>query len=107
MKKIFEQKEFVFEKFTDATTIDHIKKLIIEANELKKATLHEHPDKLILDEYADCLLCVFGAAAKEGFSYNDLVVACNEKIGINLKREWIKLSDGTYQHLTKTVKIIK
>ena len=83
--------QFAVKTFPDAGSIEHLKKLKIEADEAI-----EEPKDII--EYADCLLALFGAAYKAGFSYNQLIEASKTKFEIVKSRKWEKLSDGTYQH---------
>jgi predicted house-cleaning noncanonical NTP pyrophosphatase (MazG superfamily) len=84
--------EFVFNTFPDASCNDHLKKLKIEADEAMQ-------DNRESSEFADCLMAVYGAAAKAGFSYEELIHAGFEKLKINKTREWKRLDDGTYQHI--------
>jgi hypothetical protein len=84
--------EFVFKTFPDASSNDHLKKLKIEADE----AMQDNRDS---SEYADCLMAVYGAAAKAGFSFNELLRAGFKKLEINKTRKWERLSDGTYQHI--------
>lgn len=83
--------EFAYKAFPDATSIEHLKKLKIEADEAI-----EEPKNIF--EYSDCLLALFGAAHKAGFSYDQLLEASQSKFEIVKTRNWEKLSDGTYQH---------
>jgi hypothetical protein len=79
--------------FPDAGTIDHIKKLQQEAEEV----IQEPSD---ITEYADCVIALFAGAWKSGISFNELVEAVDQKLEVNKKREWMKLPDGTYQHVS-------
>lgn len=83
--------EFAYKAFPDATSVEHLKKLKIEADEAI-----EEPKNII--EYSDCLLALFGAAHKAGFTYDQLLEASQSKFEILKTRNWEKLSDGTYQH---------
>jgi hypothetical protein len=84
--------DFVFKTFPDASSNDHLKKLKIEADE----AMQDNRDS---SEYADCLMAVYGAAAKAGFSFDELIRAGFEKLEINKTRKWERLKDGTYQHI--------
>jgi len=93
MNKIFrEMGEFSTEVFHDATSSDHINKLKIEADEI----LSDPGD---LFEYSDCLLALFAAAYKAGFTYENIEDASRIKLEILKSRKWGKLDDGTYQHI--------
>ena len=83
--------KFAVEQFPDAGSIEHLKKLKHEADEAIA-----EPQNLV--EYADCLLALFGAAYKAGFTYEDLLKASEGKFEIVKKRNWKRLDDGTYQH---------
>lgn len=77
--------------FPDASTIDHIKKLKDEADEVIK----EPSD---IEEYADCVIALFAGAWKAEITFNILVGAIDQKLEVNKKREWVKLPNGVYQH---------
>lgn len=83
--------EFAVKAFPEAGSIEHLKKLKYEADEAIQA-----PKDII--EYSDCLLALFSAAYKAGFSYNQLIEASKSKFEILKSRKWEKLPDGTYQH---------
>ncbi len=93
MESIYDKMgSFAARKFADATAIDHLEKLRQEAQEAKEA-----PEDIT--EYADCLLCLFGAATKRGFTYQQLLKATADKLFIVENRVWKKKEDGTYQHV--------
>lgn len=87
--------EFATDKFPDATAADHLLKLKGEAQEAIDAPQDS-------SEYADCLLCLFGAAYKAGFSLHDLIYAAEEKF--NIVQNWqivfakIKLTKPQFFH---------
>lgn len=87
---------FAAKTFYDATAVDHLEKLKQEAQEAK-----DKPNDI--EEYADCLLCLFGAATKAKFTFNELLEATINKLFIVENREWKKKPDGTYQHIEKQV----
>lgn len=93
LELLYEQMgEFAYKAFPDATSIDHLQKLINEAKEAK-----ESPNDI--NEYADCLLSLFAAAYKAGIKIIPLLVASGCKLEVCKKRKWVKLEDGTYQHI--------
>jgi hypothetical protein len=55
--------------FPDAGPVEHLKKLIAEANEAIQA-----PDDI--EEYADCLMCLFAAALKPEFQLMIWLLRC-------------------------------
>jgi predicted house-cleaning noncanonical NTP pyrophosphatase (MazG superfamily) len=83
--------KFTVEKFPDAGSVEHLKKLKHEADEAIA-----EPQNLV--EYADILLALFGAAYNAGFTYEQLLEASEGKFEIVQKRNWKRLDDGTYQH---------
>jgi len=93
MNQIFkEMGEFSVDVFHDASSIEHIKKMKIEADEVIL-------DPSDLFEYADCLLAFFAAAYKAGFTYENIEDASRIKLEILKTRQWHKLDDGSYQHI--------
>jgi len=94
MKEIYEKMgKFAVDVFYDSTSIGHLKKMKDEADEAI-----ENPDDIF--EYADCMLALFAAAYKSGFSFEDISNATKEKFEILKTRKWTKDSDGTYQHIS-------
>jgi len=87
-----EMGRFSWITFPDATSVEHLKKLKQETDE----TINSPDD---ISEYADCLLTLFGAAYRQGFTYGELMNATRKKLEIVKKRKWKKMSDGTYQHI--------
>jgi len=52
-----------------------------------------------LTEYADCLHLIFDAADRDGFSLEDVLTACEEKLKVNMQRVWPKgSSDSPVEH---------
>jgi hypothetical protein len=94
MKNLYESvKIFCFKKFPDASNIDHLRKLNDETMEAIETPFD-------IEEYADCLIALLGAANKSGFNYDELLKASKEKLFICEKRKWKKLKNGTYQHIS-------
>jgi len=51
-------------------------------------------------EFADCFILLFGAAASDGMTYEDVCNAINEKMGINYQRKWGKPDvNGVVNHI--------
>jgi len=67
--------------FPDADSVAHLFKLKDETDEAIKT-----PNDIM--EYADCLMAIFGASYKAGFTYDELMSACKDKLAI------IKLVNG-------------
>ena len=87
-----EMGEFSVKTFTGATAKGHLRKLKEEADEAIE-------DPTDIKEYADCLMALFGAAYKAGFTYDALIQAGKEKLEINKSRKWVKLENEIYQHV--------
>ena len=87
-----EMGEFSVKTFTGATAKGHLRKLKEEADEAIE-------DPTDIKEYADCLMALFGAAYKAGFTYDSLIQAGKEKLEINKSRKWVKLENEIYQHV--------
>lgn len=84
---------FAVKTFPDAGSIEHLKKLKHEADE----AIAEPQN---VEEYADMLLALFGAAEKAGITHKQLIEASEGKLEVVKTRTWVKLPDGTYQHCT-------
>jgi len=84
--------EFSIDVFHDSSGVDHLKKLKIEADEAI-----DQPDDII--EYADCLLALFAASSKAGFTFEELLQASEEKLEVVKTRKWKKGDNGLYQHI--------
>jgi hypothetical protein len=94
METFLNMGKFSVEVMPDATSIGHLRKLKKEADEAI-----EDPKDIF--EYADCLLALFAAAYKSGFSFEDLAIASEQKLEILKTRKWKKTDDGLYQHIKK------
>lgn len=86
------------ETFGSATTLSKINHLEEEVMELKMDVSLNNPNKRI--EFADCFILLFGAAAFDGMSYQDIQDAVREKFEINKKRKWGKPDqNGVVNHI--------
>jgi len=95
MKEVYyKMGEFSVDVMPDATPIEHLLKLKHEAQEAI-----DEPGDIV--EYADCLLALYAAAYKSGFTYEELRKAGEEKIEVLKTRKWRRIEDGTYQHIKK------
>jgi len=93
MKEIYEgMGKFSTEVFHDSTSVGHLMKLKIEADEAI-----EQPDDIF--EYADCMLALFASIYKAGFTFDDITKASKEKLEILKTRTWGINDDGMYQHI--------
>lgn len=87
------------ETFGKASGLSKINHLVDEIEELRiDITFGNNEDKRL--EFADCFLLLFGAAASEGMSYEDIVNCIDEKMEINKKRKWGKPNaNGVVNHI--------
>ena len=107
-----EQFEFITqwqkETFGEATALSKINHLILEVDELKEELLNQQGREQLFKEagvslereYADCFLLLFGSAAANGMSYEDICNCIDEKMEINKKRKWGKpQANGVVNHI--------
>lgn len=86
------------ETFPQATADSKIAHLQEEVDELAVDVHIQAPDRRL--EYADCFLLLYGSAAADGMSYDDIIAAIQEKFEINKKRTWGKPNEnGVVNHL--------
>jgi len=50
-------------------------------------------------EWADCMLLLLDAAWRKGWTMDDLLEFCIQKLEINKKRKWKKKANGVYNHI--------
>jgi len=87
------------EKFPNATPLSKIAHLAEELQELVSDLKTKAPERRL--EFADCFFLLFGAAAADGMSYDDIVSAILEKWNINKVRKWGKPdADGVVRHIS-------
>ena len=86
------------ETFGQATPLSKLAHLAEEVTELRLAIDFDKSDKKL--EFADCFFLLFGAAAADGMSYEDVCAAIDEKFEINKKRKWGKPdANGVVNHI--------
>lgn len=84
--------------FPTATALSKIYHLEQEIIELKKELEADNENKLF--ELADCFLLLFGAAAKAGMKYDDIIECIDNKMQININRKWGKPDEnGIINHV--------
>ena len=89
------QKETFGVQFTPLSKIAHLAEEIQEL----VADLQENSPYTRL-EYADCFILLFGSAAANGMTYEDICNAINEKMIINKARKWGKPNEqGVVNHI--------
>lgn len=86
------------ETFGQATPLSKLAHLKQEIEELEKDICEVNPKRHL--EYADCFFLIFGAASADGFSYEDIISAIDEKFAINKSRKWGKPdANGVVNHI--------
>lgn len=84
--------------FPQGTSLSKLAHLKQEVQELENDLKTNNPEKRL--EFADCFLLLFGAAASDGMTYEDICNAIQEKHEINLKRKWGKPDEnGVVNHI--------
>ncbi len=85
------------ETFGQATPLSKIAHLAEELQELVADLKSDNPERRL--EYADCFFLLFGSAAADGMTYEDICSAIQEKFEINKARKWGKPdSEGVVRH---------
>lgn len=98
-RELFEEiKKWQEETFGEATPLSKISHLQHEVEELAYDVKYNHPTKRL--EFADCFLLLFGAAASDGMTYEDIEMCIREKFNINKQRKWGKPdANGVVNHI--------
>lgn len=87
------------ETFPKATTHSKLTHLIDEIDELHLSITHNNGLEKRL-EFADCFFLLFGAAASDGLTYDDICNAIQEKFEINKLRKWGQPNEnGVINHI--------
>ena len=94
-KKVVEWQKKTFPNATALSKVAHLQE---EVEELSDDLLTDNPDRRL--EYADCILLIFGSAASDGMTYEDICNALDEKMKINKARKWGKPDkNGVVNHV--------
>lgn len=88
--------------FTKATAESALHHLAAEVKELQAEFFSKDRVKQRRSEFADCFLLLFGAAHKDGMSYNDICEAIHEKMLVNMNRQWGEPNEKGYVEHIKT-----
>ena len=95
-EEIVDWSQETFGNNSERGPIGPLKHLIKEAGEAIEA-----PKDIL--EYADCQILVWDAAARAGFSYDELIAAVTAKFAMLKHREYPKTSDGEIsEHVKET-----
>jgi NTP pyrophosphatase (non-canonical NTP hydrolase) len=96
-----ERLQWSLKTFPEATPISSLRKLEKEMEEVEQHLNdpgHFDRDELI-EEYADCLMCLFDSAGRLGIPISEITAAFAIKLIKNKNRKWIKNPDNTYSHI--------
>lgn len=85
--------------FKDATPESSLIKLKDEIDEVYIELVKKQDRDHLMEEYADCLMCLFDSAGRAGITVHDLTEAFEKKLIKNKSRRWLKNPDNTYSHL--------
>jgi NTP pyrophosphatase (non-canonical NTP hydrolase) len=86
------------ETFGQSTPLSKLAHLEEEVRELASDIATNNPERRL--EYADCFLLLFGCAAADGMTYQDVCNAIKEKLTINQTRTWgVPDKNGVIKHV--------
>lgn len=94
-------KQFVTEIFPESDPITTLEKLKTEIKELEQELDNPINEQALLEEYADCIICLLTSALQVGYSEKEILEKLYYKISKNMAREWKYNGDGTYSHIKK------
>lgn len=84
--------------FPEQPTLAKISHLAAELQEVVDDVIENRPTKRL--EFADAIILLYGAAKSEGYSYEDICNAIDEKHDINVSRFWGKADEnGVIRHI--------
>ena len=107
-EKITKWQDKTFGKATALSKMAHLEEELKELNkelmfwiENEDDLTYPEANKLAKErEFADCFILLFGAAASDGMSYDDIVRCIEDKMQINYKRKWGKPQEnGVVNHI--------
>ena len=88
--------EWSLKTFTEATPMGSLEKAKEEIREIEDDITKNIKNPV---EYADAIMCIFDVAARMGISAEEIMIAYEEKLAINIKRTWQKNSNNSYSHI--------
>ncbi len=99
-----ERLEWSIKTFPSATAKSSLIKLSGEVEEVRQELDRPivHLSSLV-EEYADCLMCLFDSAGRAGISTESITKAFERKLAINKACEWKDNGNGTYSRIKATV----
>lgn len=99
--EITQWQDQTFKQATAASKLAHLKEELEELLlEIRHVSYLERGTERRL-EFADCFILLFGAAASDGMTYEDIQQCLKEKMEINYKRNWGKPNaDGVVNHVS-------
>lgn len=94
-----ERLEWSLKNFPEATAFSSLQKLKGEIKEVEVDLKTDPLPDSIIEEYADCLMCLFDSAGRLGIKPPLIFEAFAEKLKKNKSRVWVKNPDNTYSHV--------
>jgi len=91
-----ERLEWSLKTFPEATPQSSLEKLKSEIKEVEQNILDEVKD---VEEYADCLMCLFDSAGRQAITPESIFIAFEKKLAKNKARVWTKNPDNSYSHV--------
>lgn len=91
-----ERLEWSLRTFPEATAVSSLRKLEGEIKEVEYDILNNQRRP---EEYADCLMCLFDSAGRQGISMVEIFNAFAAKFEVNKRRVWKKNPDNSYSHV--------
>lgn len=85
-KQFSEITEWQNKTFGKATALSKVNHLTEEVEELKWALDSDDTDLSVCEEFADCFILLFGAAASYGFTFDSICEIIDKKMQINYKK---------------------
>lgn len=94
-----ERLEWSLETFKEATPLSSLAKLQDEMDEVANEIQHGHDPADLVEEYADCLMCLFDSFGRAGITMEQIESAFEAKLAKNKARVWKKNDNNTYSHV--------
>jgi len=94
-----ERLEWSLKTFPEATAVSSLRKLEGEIKEVEKELEDILNEDELIEEYADCLMCLFDSAGRVRIYPEHIFEAFEKKLAKNKARTWKKNPDNSYSHV--------
>lgn len=96
-----ERFEWSLKTFPEETPVSALFKLKEEINEVREhlALFGNHNQEELIEEFADCLMCLFDSSGRSGIPPQQIFEAFSKKLVKNKARIWKKNTDNSYSHV--------